>query len=413
MSYEQSTRFRLPAPGAARLGASVAICLALVPAGTGWAQETQPAPEEKDDLLAPITDQTDDWRTRTLFTGRDVTLYGQISQAALGYSDGRVREGYAPVDNSNASTRIGLLYDFRPLGGFTAIGRAEIGLTPRPSNSVSLLDRDGNDFELDGSNIRKFEVIIDTPRLGTFTFGQGSMATDGIAEIDLSRTAVTAFSAVDSTAGGQFLRRADGVLSALTIGAVFDNFDGDRVTGHNSDGSRKLRVRYDTRERSGLKLSAAYGIAAGDNQGSQYGDVALRYSWDSEARQFSSGVGYSYKSGTEIVSGSMSVLDKRSGLGLTVAAGRSTAGGRYGYGKISYTKQLFAFGPTAFSLDYYQGSDIALAGSTSRSVGLAAVQQLRVQNLEFFVLARRYSYSEPTTEYLPGRAVFAGLRWAF
>lgn len=253
-----------------------AMAATLHPVDDGWAEPEPDSSTVLRDLLAPLADQSDDWRERKLFTGREVTVYGQFSQAFMGYDDGVARKSYGPVDNSNASTRIGLLYDFRPLGGFSAVGRLEVGLAPRPSGKVSLLDPGGGDFEIDGSNIRKFEVIIDTPRIGAFTIGQGSMATDGIAEIDLSRTAVTAFSDVGSTAGGQLLRRADGTLSSLTIGQVFDNFDGDRISGENSDGSRKLRLRYDTPEKVGLKLSAAYGVPAGDNQGRKYGDVALR-----------------------------------------------------------------------------------------------------------------------------------------
>ena len=398
-------------PGLFRLACAIVVTLGLLNGHAG-AQETA-ASTQPPDLTEPLTDPANDWRHRTLFTGRELTIYGQISQAILGYSDGAVRKTYAPVDNSNSSTRIGFVYDFRPLGDFNAVGRAEFGLAPRPSGKVSLRDPDGGDFEFDGSNIRKLELIIDTPRIGTFSIGQGSMATDGIAEIDLSRTSVAAYSNVGATAGGQYLRRANGTLGRLTIGNVFDNFDGDRVTGENSDGSRKLRVRYDTRERWGMKLSVAYGVPASDGKGNRYTDAALRYSTTRASLKLSAGLGYSYKAGNEIMAGSLSVIDAGTGLGFSMSAGHSSSTGIYGYAKASLTRRIWEAGDTSVSLDYYRGSDLTIAGSKSSSFGFAAVQQLRQKNTEIYFLARRHKYSETTVAYQPGDALFAGVRWSF
>ena len=85
--------------------------------------------------------------------------------------------------------------------------------------------------------------------------GQGSMATDGIAEIDLSGTKIAAFSSVDKPAGGFLLRLPDGKLATTRIADVFDNFDGDCIRGVNSDGSRKLRLRYATPALLGFRAS--------------------------------------------------------------------------------------------------------------------------------------------------------------
>lgn len=217
---------------------SLALCLA---AGSAQSEE-----QSRPDLLTPLTDPTDDWRTRTTLTGQSITLYGQISPALLGYDDGLTRDTYGPVGNSNASTRIGLLWQLYPIWGLDLVARFEGGITPRASNTINQIDSSGDGFSFDGTHVRKLELIFDNPRLGTLSLGQGSMATDGIAEIDLSGTKVTAYSAVSQSAGGQFLRLSNGTLSTLIIGDVFNNFDGNNVTGYNSDGSRALRARYDT-----------------------------------------------------------------------------------------------------------------------------------------------------------------------
>jgi len=364
-------------------------------------------------LLRPSTDENDDWRNRVFLTGQPLTFYGQIGQAFLRYNDGDVARSYAPVDNSNASTRIGFLYDFRSIGQISAVGRFEAGITPRPSSGVNLKFPDGNDFAFDGSNLRKLEVILDLPKLGVLSLGQGSMATDGIAEIDLSGTSVTAFSDVAKPAGGQFLRRADGLLSAFRIEDVFNNFDGDNVTGRSDDGSRKLRVRFDARSVHGFKASVAAGLDALEGGGDTFVDAALRYERELETLRIGAGVGYSKKGSDRITAGSVSVVHKSSGTNLTFAAGHSDVSGRYEYIKLGVKRSLFDFGDTSISLDFYRGIDLIQSGSTSRSYGIAVAQDLQATNVQFFALLRRYKVNDGRVAFQPSTAFFSGLQWSF
>ncbi|UWQ90449.1 porin [Rhodobacteraceae bacterium M382] len=364
-------------------------------------------------LLTPLTDPTDDWRTRTTLTGQPITMYGQISQALLYYNDGWTKQTYAPVDNSNASTRVGFLWQLYPIWGIDAVARFEGGITPRASNSINQIDNSGTGFSFDGTNVRKLEIILDNDRLGTLSLGQGSMATDSIAEIDLSHTKVTAYSAVSQSAGGQYLRLTDGRLSSLIIGDVFSNFDGDNVTGYNSDGSRKLRIRYDTPDYKGLKVSFAVGKEVLDSDDDIYADIAARYEGNFHGVRFSAGAGHSKKGDEDVTSGSLSALHHQTGLNFTMALGHSSVSGQYNYFKLGVFRDLLPMGQTAFSIDVYNGNNITGPGSQSRSIGFAVSQQIKAKNIEIFGLLRHYDYDDQAFDYEASTAFFAGVRWKF
>ena len=94
---------------------------------------------------------------------------------------------------------------------------------------------------------------------------------------------------------------------------------------------------------------------------------------------------------------------------MTLAAGREFMDGTegsYGYVKLGYQREFFDIGSTAFSVDYYFGSDIAAVDSNSDSIGLAAVQNIDDYNLQLWALWRGHSYDDDAGEYDDGQAVF-------
>lgn len=370
------------------------------------------ADERKFDLT-PFSDGTGDWRTRELFTGALVTFYGELSPAVLHYDDGAVGRTYAPVGNSNKTSRLGLRWHIRQLGNWSPIFRAEIGVTPRPSNSVNLDTPHSVDWIADETNLRKLELIMKHPRWGIVTVGQGSMATDSITEVDYSGTKIAAYSDVSAVASAQLLRFADGTLSSAQLGDFIDNFEGSSVTGAYPDGNRKMRARYDSPEFKGLIFSAAIGNEVLQDDGTTNADAALTYEKDLGEYKFASGIGYSWKSDARVLSGSMSALHKPSGINLTVALGGQDDAGGFSYVKLGLLRSYWSLGETAMSLDFYQGNDIYSAGSQSRSFGLAFVQSFDRLNLQGFALIRSYSFDAPGTNYLDSTAMMTGLRWVF
>ena len=345
--------------------------------------------------------------------GGFVRFYGHINWGILNYDDGRETQTYAPLDNANSISRIGLLAE-RPVGGdWLAVGRVEVGYAPYSSFSVNQLD-DDPDWEFNEDNIRWIDLSLRSDSYGWVSVGQGSMATDGITLIDFSGTNLIAYSSVADSAAGQFLRFADPtrpIGEAPTVGAAYQGLDGPR----------RLRARYDTPSFFGLRASVAYGRNILTTDSSQHEedlyDVALTYAQTFGDFSVGTGVGYFWdRFDREIVSGSAAAIHVPTGLNLAFASGELDTGTRtadYWWLKAGLRRDLLGIGDTAVSVDYYDGDDMVRSGSESRSWGVALVQNLPDANTELWLTWRTYDYDETGTAFEDARAVFGGLRFRF
>ena len=175
----------------------------------------------------------------TLGDGTVIRFSGQINMGVLHYDDGQ--EDFTNfVDNDNSSSRARVQI-FSTSGDWKFESTLEAEYQPLASNVVSQLNEEP-DWDFPATNIRKAEVAFANEHFGKLWLGQGSMASDGSAEVDNSGTAVIAYSSISDTAGGYFFRFPGDGLSDITVGSSFSNFDGL---------GRKLRVRYDTRLSTG------------------------------------------------------------------------------------------------------------------------------------------------------------------
>lgn len=337
--------------------------------------------------------------------GGSVLLYGQLDPAYLSFDDG-VSSTSEVVDNTNSNSRVGLWLR-QPFGENVFSFNFETALGLRPSAGLS------QNFTPKGvnwrrTNLRKVDFSLKTARAGTFSAGQGSMATDGVAEVDLSGTTVVTYVSVPDTAGGFRFRNSDGTLSSKFIAGSFSDFDG----------GRRGRIRYDSPTFSGFTVSASYGkeILA-TNVDFETRDVALRYANTFGDFKVKAAVGYAR---IELASGavrkdtigSVSLLHA-SGVNATIATGKRTSAGSYSYGKLGYRAKWFNVGQTNLSVDYYRGSDRTSAGSESTAVGFGAVQKFDKANIEAYLGYRTYELSETTASYLDASSVLFGARWKF
>ena len=338
-------------------------------------------------------------------SGGSVLLYGQLNPAYLSFDDG-VSSTSAIVDNSHSNSRVGI-WVRQPFGENQFSFNFETALGLRPSARLS------QNFTPKGINwqrtsIRKADFALKTPNYGTFSAGQGSMATDGVAEVDLSGTTLVTYVSVPDGPGAFRFRTTAGVLSARTIGGAFGDFDG----------GRRGRVRYDTPSFNGFTVSASYGneiLVSAANLNTR--DIAIRYAGDTGEFQMKGALGYSRtKLGTGATFndtiGSFSLLHA-SGFNATVAAGNRSTAGNYAYGKLGYQAQWFAFGKTALSVDYYRGSDRVSVGSKSAAIGFGAVQKFDNARVEAYLGYRTYDLSETAVAYLDASSVLFGARWKF
>ena len=342
----------------------------------------------------------------TLSDGTVIRFSGQLNMGVLHYDDGQ--DDFTNfVDNDNSSSRVRFQI-FSNSDDWKFESTLEAEYQPLASNVVSQLNQEP-DWDFPATNIRKAEVAFANEQFGKLWLGQGSMASDGTAEVDNSGTGVIAYSTISDTAGGYFFRIEGDGLSDVTVGSSFSNFDGL---------GRKLRVRYDTPTFHGFGLRTSYGEDALAGLNNPLYDVAAVYSGDFEQVDLDAAIAFSRNEGTDtdILDGSISGLHKPTGISLTLAGGREyndSVEGRYGYVKLGYQHQFFDMGSTAFSVDYYFGNDVAAAGSDSASVGLAAVQNIDDYNLQLWALWRNHHYADDADDYDDGQAVFGGAIFKF
>ena len=381
------------------------LLVSLAQVGSSFAQEVPKSVEKP----AGASKAEERWIPK-LRLGDDTAyleFYGQINKGLLTFDDGGSTENYFPVDNASSSSRIGLRFYALREDNWGVGGNLEWEWTAYSTTNVNQLNKD--DFDWESNLLRKAEVYMDSKEYGKFWFGQGSMASDSSAEVDLSGTSVVGYSLISDMAGGPFLRLDDGSLSNVRVKDAFTNYDGL---------GRKLRIRYDTPSYSGFSLSSSFGTqVVPDPTHIAVWDLALRYDETINDVKVSGALAFSRPGdGDSIYDASISLLHQPTGLSLTLAAGYSdkdAIDGRYGYAKLGYQTDIFDVGKTAFSVDAYFGRDIKGKGSDSESFGVQAVQNLDYYQTELYVGARSYSYDDDVASVQDSYAVLAGARLKF
>jgi hypothetical protein len=333
-----------------------------------------------------------------------LTFYGQFSPAYTSVDDGVSRESNL-VDNAHSNSRVGLKYS-RPVGEDTFTFTFETALGLRSSAGVSQTSTPkGIDWSRE--NLRKFDFAYKSARYGTFSLGQGSMATDGIAEIDFGGTGMALYNGIGDAAGNFAFADSAGNLTGVTIGDVTPSLDG----------GRRGRIRYDTPEYAGFTLSLAAGTdVLNENNSDDYYDIALRYGTELGSAKLEAGIGFSRRDRNGVdrddTSGSVAIL-LDNGLNFAVAAGSREGSGDYAYGKIGYNANFIEAGQTSFGIDYYQGDDFASAGTEANSWGVAVQQKIDRLNTEVYVGYRNYELTQTGASYRDIDSVIVGARWKF
>ncbi len=331
-------------------------------------------------------------------------FYGQLNLGVINVDNGADNET-SFVDNENSNSRVGAIFrqDLANGGQFRFHFETALGFTG--SDSINGAD---NDFDADyrRTNIRKLELIYQTARIGTFSFGQGSIATDDVAEADFSGTSVIAYSSLQDQAGAQEFLLADGTSSGTTVGNAFSAFDG----------GRRFRIRYDTPSYKGfgLAISAGEEVLASGNNGEFY-DVGLTYDRDYGDYKVAARLGHSIRDSDDAFTlGSAAVLHEPTGLSFSLAGGRSReTDASYVYAKAGLQRDWFSFGRTHLSVDYYSGEDFSITGSDSESIGLAIVQKVDAANLEIYASHRQFDFSGSGAATQDIDVTFVGARWKF
>ncbi|MCX8953227.1 MULTISPECIES: porin [unclassified Ruegeria] len=343
-------------------------------------------------------------------SGGYVLLYGQLNPALISVDDGQDTETRV-LDNDLSNSRVGLRL-MQPFGQneFTFRLESALGLP----NSTEW-NQNGTNFSGWTRDDIRFVDFALKGSYGKFSAGQGSMAADGAAEVDLSYVGTALYSFTNDENSGFFYRGTNGVLSGITVGDSSSNFDG----------SRRGRVRYDTPTVNGFSAAFAYGqniLSSSDDD--DYYDVGVFYeNTFAGGVEFAAAVAYSVRERDDNSGdrkdtiGSASVL-LPSGLGFTIAGGTrddDRAGQtdpNYWYGKVSYEGNWVSWGKTGVGIDYYDGADFETNGSDTKAWGIAVVQKVEAINTDVYLKYRNHDFDDGTS-FENNEAWVLGARWKF
>lgn len=324
----------------------------------------------------------------TINSGNDhihLSLSGQVNRALNLANDGESTNLYS-VDNSTSGSRLRLIGTGKINDDLSLGSRIEVGITPDTSSQVSQTNQSpGTWFDQ-----RWTEISMTSARYGKLSLGKGDTASNGTAEVDLSRTDAVQYASIADIAGGMLFRE-NGVSTPLTTLKVSDVFQ-DR------DGlSRQSRLRYDTPGYYGFSL-------AGSLVTNQRYDAGLFYG----------GEGYGLKAaGAFAVSnpqlqgnglqfdGSLSILHQLSGLNLTLAGGLQESDtledARTLYTKVGWIADFTKLGNTAFGLDYTKSKNLPSSRDNAWSAGATAVQFFNSIATELYIQCRFYILDREST----------------
>ncbi len=330
-----------------------------------------------------------------------VALYGQIDKGVMYADDGNEDKTFF-VDNDASSTRIGVKGDVKPEGRLSAGTLMEFEYQTNPSNKVSM----NNESINEDLNARKLSFYLADAILGKLTVGQDSAATDGLAEIDLSGTALAGYADATIIGGGlSFYDNTTKSYSKTTVGSAFIDLDGGRYD----------IVRYDSPKLYGFSLAGSVGEESKN-------EIALNYSKQFDQLKVAGGVGYanegSNSSHDDRWLGSVSALFTN-GLSFTLATGtRSESDTQrhdpfFYYGKIGYQFNAFDIGKTALSLDYGTYQDFALNNDAGTLFGAQLVQDLDILSSQLYLGYRQLQLDRDLADLNDIYAITSGMRMKF
>ena len=347
-----------------------------------------PPPERAPGAPEPVVSGTDKIK---------LSISGQINRALLVSEDGDQTKFFF-VDNDNSSSRLHFEGSGQINDDLSAGAVLEVELR---SNSTRAVSQDNESTGTANFEDRKVEVYFDSAQLGRIWLGQGSTASDGTSEVDLSGTDVVGTSDLPDFAGGlQFVD--DGELSGVTIGDSFDSFDGGRDD----------RIRYDLPEFGAFQLATS---AAADSKF----DVAGFYTGAFDETKLAGAAAFASDAGDFIQANGSASLLLANGFNVTGAAGwrdfddGDRDDGRFVYGKLGYRTQPFPIGETAFAVDGYYGEDIGADGDKAKVVGAFVVQNLDPAATALYAGYRYYNLSRNDADFDPINAVLTGARVKF
>ncbi len=346
-----------------------------------------------------------------------VQVSGQISKGFMWADDG-AKSNSAIVDNDNSGSRFRIVGSGKINESMTVGFNLENEIQSNESNGMSVAQTGGGQLASANGNTgfgqttfaeRVAEISFDHKQFGKVTIGQGSTASDGTSEVNLSGAGMAIYGGAP-LATGVHLHVKSAVSqsnSTLKVGDFFTNLDG---------GSRNDRLRYDSPKFAGFGVATSY-ISGGGS------DVALTY-----AGKFG-GVKVQAAGSLYNPSSISTTIDKQ----WTMSAAALHDSGiniRGNYGKenftaatrknattwniqLGYIAKLTAMGSTNFAVGYTKTDDHNAVNDEATMWEVGVVQNISDAGTELYVGYTNHSFERTNTKFDDVAAVIAGARVKF
>ena len=319
-----------------------------------------------------------------------LSISGQVNRMVF-YADDGDQARWFQADNDMSSTRLRFAGKTKMDDDWSAGMLIEAEFA---SNSTADVTIDQNSAVIASNSFteRKLEVWFNNAKLGKLYLGQGSTASDGTVETDLSGTGVISgagFAVLGESLAFRF-SGTGGTSSGVTVGNLFDTQDGL---------SRDDRVRYDSPTLAGVKLSTSWVDGDEWDVAARYGrqfdgyEVALAMSyWDASptAQKTDMGLSGSLKApfGTSL-SASYSLEDLE-------AAARDDE--QFWYVKLGHDFELTEIGGTAVNIDYAETENAGGSNREGTFYSVAAVQKIDKLGTQFYATVGMYEADIPAVQ---------------
>ncbi|MDA0231325.1 MAG: porin [Proteobacteria bacterium] len=319
-----------------------------------------------------------------------LSISGQLSRMVF-YADDGNQARWFQADNDMASTRLRFAGKTKMDEDWTAGMLIEAEFASNSTADVTI-DQNTSVIASNSFTERKLELWFNNAKLGKLYLGQGSTASDGSVEVDLSGTGAISSSGFSSLGSSLLFRLSGtgGTSSGVTVDDLFDTQDGL---------SRDDRVRYDSPTFAGVKLSTSWVDGDEWDVAARYGrefdgyEVALATSyWDASPTAQKTGLGFSGSVkapfGTSLT-GSYSVEDLE-------AAGRDDE--QFWYVKLGHDFELTEIGGTAVSIDYAETENAGGSNREGTFYSIAAVQKIDKLSTQFYATVGMFEADIPAVQ---------------
>ena len=319
-------------------------------------------------------------------SGKDnvsLKVYGQVNRMMLNVSDGSESRLFH-ADNDMSSTRVGFKGKAKMDGGWSAGTTIEAQMESNSSSKVHLGD-DGDDVNTGKESFteRKLEFWVKHKEAGKLSVGQGSTASDGVAEADLSGTGVISGAGSGGAMGADVKFVDSSGNRTKKVDAIFDNLDGL---------SRKDRLRYDSPSFGGFQFSTSLQSDKDDGNSGPW-DLAVRYGRDLDGFEVEA-VAAHWLNGDDAGMGASASVLAPSGTSLTVAFSTEEDGddsAQFSYAKLGQKFDINPAGSTAVSVGFMNAENAD--GDSGSYYDLAVVQKLKGLGAEIYALYGVYDAS--------------------